>query len=136
MQEMQVQSLGWEDPLEMERATHSSILIWEIPWTWTEKLGELLFMELQRVGHSWATERALMRALVTAISVWFLFLIQTEGREPARPFFLHRKWFIKLKWRMATRSPCRGPTVEPTLRANGGILKHSSFSALLAPCLP
>ena len=37
---------------------------------------------------------------------------------------------------MATRSPCRGPTVEPTLRANGGILKHSSFSALPAPCLP
>ena len=34
MQEMQVQSLGWEDPLEMEIATHSSILAWEIPWTW------------------------------------------------------------------------------------------------------
>ena len=33
MQEMQVQSLGWEDPLEKEMATHSSILAWEIPWT-------------------------------------------------------------------------------------------------------
>ena len=32
-QEMQVQSLGWEDPLEKEMATHSSILAWEIPWT-------------------------------------------------------------------------------------------------------
>ena len=32
MQEMQVRSLGWEDPLK-ERATHSSILAWEIPWT-------------------------------------------------------------------------------------------------------
>ena len=32
-QERQVQSLGWEDPLEKERATHSSILAWEIPWT-------------------------------------------------------------------------------------------------------
>ena len=32
MQEMQVQSLGWEDPLEKEMATHSSILAWEIPW--------------------------------------------------------------------------------------------------------
>ena len=32
-QEMQVQSLGWEDPLEKETATHSSILAWEIPWT-------------------------------------------------------------------------------------------------------
>ena len=29
----QVQSLGWEDPLEEEMATHSSILAWEIPWT-------------------------------------------------------------------------------------------------------
>ena len=33
MQEMQVQSLGQEDALEMETATHSSILAWEIPWT-------------------------------------------------------------------------------------------------------
>ena len=33
MQEIRVQSLGWEDPLENEIATHSSILAWEIPWT-------------------------------------------------------------------------------------------------------
>ena len=33
MQEMQVQSLGWEDPLEKEMTIHSSILAWEIPWT-------------------------------------------------------------------------------------------------------
>ena len=33
MQETQVQSLGWEDPLENEIATHSTILTWEIPWT-------------------------------------------------------------------------------------------------------
>ena len=33
MLETQVQSLGWEDPLEKERATHSSILAWRIPWT-------------------------------------------------------------------------------------------------------
>ena len=33
MQEMTVRSLGWEDPLEKEMATHSSILAWEIPWT-------------------------------------------------------------------------------------------------------
>ena len=39
MQEMQVQSLGWEDPLEKEKATHSSILAWEIPWT--EESGRL-----------------------------------------------------------------------------------------------
>ena len=33
MQETRVQSLGWEDPLEKEMATQSSILVWEIPWT-------------------------------------------------------------------------------------------------------
>ena len=49
-QEMWVQSLGWDDPLEKEKATHSSILAWEIPWT--EKPGGLQCMGLQRVGHS------------------------------------------------------------------------------------
>ena len=33
MQEMQIRSLGWEDPLKKEMATHSSILAWRIPWT-------------------------------------------------------------------------------------------------------
>ena len=33
MWETQVQSLGWEDPLEKEMATHSSIIAWKIPWT-------------------------------------------------------------------------------------------------------
>ena len=45
MQEMQVQSLGGEDPLEKETATHSSILSWEIPWT--EEPDGLQFMGLQ-----------------------------------------------------------------------------------------
>ena len=47
-QETQVRSVGREDPLEKEMATHSSILAWKIPWT--EKLGWLLSMGLQRVG--------------------------------------------------------------------------------------
>ena len=37
MWETWVQSLGWEDPLEKEKATHSSILAWRIPWTWGHK---------------------------------------------------------------------------------------------------
>ena len=49
MQETQVQSLGWEDPLEEEMTTHSRILAWRT--TWTEKLGELQLMGSQRVGH-------------------------------------------------------------------------------------
>ena len=53
MQETWVQSLGWEDPLEKEMATHSSILAWRIPWT--EEPGRLQSMGLQRVGHDWVT---------------------------------------------------------------------------------
>ena len=49
MREIQVQSLGWEDPLEKEMATHSSILAWKIPWT--KDPGRLQSMGSQRVGH-------------------------------------------------------------------------------------
>ena len=49
MQETWVRSLGWEDPLEKEKATHSSTLPWKIPWT--EEPGRLQAMGLQRVGH-------------------------------------------------------------------------------------
>ena len=49
-QEMQVPSLSWEDPLEEEMATHSSILAWEIPRT--EESGGLQSLGSQRVGHN------------------------------------------------------------------------------------
>ena len=49
MQETQVQSLGWEDPLEKEMTNHSSILAWEIPWT--EETDGLQSMGPQRVTH-------------------------------------------------------------------------------------
>ena len=54
VQETQVQSLGQEDDLEEEMATHASILAWRIPWT--EESGRLHSMESQRVGLEWATE--------------------------------------------------------------------------------
>ena len=50
---MWVRSLGWEDPLEKEMATHSSIIAWEIPQT--EERGRLQYMGLLRAGH-WAAE--------------------------------------------------------------------------------
>ena len=49
MQKTWVRSLGREDALEKEMATHSSILAWKIPWT--EEPGRLQSMGLQRVGH-------------------------------------------------------------------------------------
>ena len=53
MWETQVWSLGREDPLEEEMATHSSILSWGIPWT--EEPGGLQSMGSQRVRHNWVT---------------------------------------------------------------------------------
>jgi len=53
MRETQVRSLGQEEPLEKETATHASILAWEI--SWTEEPGELQSMGLQRVRHDLAT---------------------------------------------------------------------------------
>ena len=47
MQETQVQSLVWKDPLEKEMATHSSVLTWKIPWT--EGPGEIQPMGSQKV---------------------------------------------------------------------------------------
>ena len=49
MEETWVRSLGWEDPLEEEMATHSSTLAQKIPWT--EEPGGLQSMGLQRTGH-------------------------------------------------------------------------------------
>ena len=50
-----VQSLGWEDPLEKEMATHSSTLAWKIPWM--EEPGRLQSMGLQRVRHDRTTSQ-------------------------------------------------------------------------------
>ena len=57
MQELQVWPLGQEDPLEKEMATHSSILVWEIPWT--EEPGGLQYMVSQK-KHDLATKQQLI----------------------------------------------------------------------------
>ena len=53
MQDTRVQSVGWEDPLEKQMETHSSIPAWRIPWT--EEPGGLQSMESQRIRHNWVT---------------------------------------------------------------------------------
>ena len=63
MRETWVRSLGWKDPLEKEKATHSSILAWRIPWT-------LQSMRLQRVGHDWVTFTSLHLIDKVGISAW------------------------------------------------------------------
>ena len=53
LQETQVWSLGWDNSLEKEMATHSTILAWKIPWA--EEAGGLQSMGSPWVGHDWAT---------------------------------------------------------------------------------
>ena len=71
LQEPQVQSLGREDPLEKEMATHSSVLAWEIPRT--EEPGRLQSMRSQRVRHNLLTKHN--------NNVWFLHEIQPAAHH-------------------------------------------------------
>ena len=64
MQETRVQSLGWEDPLEKEMATHSSILAWRIPWT--EEPGGPQSTGSQRVRHNCATSHSIPKSATPA----------------------------------------------------------------------
>ena len=73
MRETWVRSLGWEDPLEKEMATHSSILDWRIPWM-EEPSGLQSIGSQQRIGHDWLTSlstRIVYFSLqATSVSVW------------------------------------------------------------------
>ena len=76
MQETQIQSLGPEDPLEEEVATHFSILAWRIPWT--EKPDSLQSKGSQRVGHHQATEKACIDMGILEGRVEILVLLSTD----------------------------------------------------------
>ena len=83
VQEMWVQYLGWEDPLEKEMGTCSSILAWKIPWT--EKLCELQSMRSQK---SDMTERPIMHTLPLTERM------EEENRYLGCPLLFHRGCFI------------------------------------------
>ena len=65
MQETQVQSLGWKDPLQEGMAIHSNILAGRIPWT-EESGGLQSTVIVQRIGHDRVTEKQLKVTAVTA----------------------------------------------------------------------
>ena len=92
MWETQVRSLGGEDLLEKEMATHSSTLAWKIPWM--EEPGGLQSMGSQRVGHDWATSR------------WASLVAQMVKRLPAMRETQVRSmvWEDPLEKEMATHS--------------------------------
>ena len=76
-QEMWVQSLGWEDPLEMEMTTHSGLLAWEIPWT--EEPAGLQSMVLQIVGHHLAAEQQPRNGFFQGLNLPWCLIIEGEA---------------------------------------------------------
>ena len=78
-QETWVRSLGQEDPLEKETATHSSILAWEIPWT--EEPDGLQSTALQRVGYDWAGNTFTFTMTMTAYNYFRFTDVETEARR-------------------------------------------------------
>ena len=70
VRETRVRSLGWEDPLEKEMATHSSTLAWKI--LWTGEPGRLQSMRSQRVGLDWATSLSLKATEAYSEKCWKL----------------------------------------------------------------
>ena len=89
MQETWVWSLGQEDPLEKEMATHSSTLAWKIPWT--EKPGRLQSMASQRVGHDWATSPSLSFSIQKFCPRLSLTLISPNKAYRTKP---ERVWLL------------------------------------------
>ena len=92
MQEIGLQSLGWEDPLEREIATHSSMLVWKIPWA--EVPGRLHSKGPQRIGHDWTAKH--LQALYTFILkllfsefIWNLCWKLDHGIFELREDFVH-----------------------------------------------
>ena len=101
VQKTRVWSLSWEDPLEKEMATHSSIFAWKI--SWTEEPGGLQSMGSQRVGHDWATNTYLLTLLSifhTSQSLLVLRWSQSPGRYMIRQVnFKVSGYFVKVLWR-------------------------------------
>ena len=86
MWEAWVRSLGWEDPLEKEMATHSSTLAWKI--SWTEEPGRLQSMGSQRVRHDWATSLSLLHGRRN--SPWDPCCLLLVGSFAVVVFIMHR----------------------------------------------
>ena len=98
MQETWVRSLGWEDSLEKEMATHSSTIAWKIPWT--EEPGRLQSMGSQRVGHNWVTSLSLFTLLskqVTMLRVYSYF--HNRYSKNAIHYILLMTHFLKMFWK-------------------------------------
>ena len=96
MRETWVQSLGQEDPLEKEMATHSSIFAWRIPWT--EEPGVLQSTGSQRVGRDWATSLSLQSNKSAGLLRWLSGKRICLRCRRCKRWGLH-PWVEKIPWR-------------------------------------
>ena len=135
MQGMWVWTLGQEDPLKKEMATHSSILPWEIPWT--EDSGGLLSMGLHRGGHNWSY-LAYMYALEEEMATHSIILVwRIPGTEGPGGLLSMRSHRVKHDWsdsaaQAAAEHTCKHITfgtlfVKPTPILFKRSLEHTAF---------
>ena len=110
VQETRVRSLGWEDPLEKEMATHSSTLAWKIPWT--EEPGRLQSMGLQRVRHDWATSFHFTSTWEIGCILWskycqvyYKILLNFLGNIRLCPCLLSHVRLFATPWAVACQAP-------------------------------
>ena len=127
MQEMWVQSLGQEDSLDEEMATHSSILAWEIPWT--EDPGGLWSTGLQRVGKNWIdlahkhppkTSYLFSWRVQAFLSVWDLSPPSRRHESPSLLlcYFLPSNQAIHLQTQMHTYAHTHTPVYKHCYKQN------------------
>ena len=94
--ETQVQSLGWEDVPEKRMATHSSILVWRIPWT--EKPSRLQFMGLQsqtQLSHNTSSIMKMCRMVLLYLPAFFLIFKQSSSiTDSLKQCFLFQSIFF------------------------------------------
>ena len=119
-----VLSLGWEDPLEKEMATHPSTLAWRIPWM--EEPGGLQSTGLQRVRHDWATSLSvyvLSMWSVMSYSLWPQWTI--DHQDPLSMIFPRQEYWSGLAFSPPKNLPNSGiKHVSPALAGEFLPLSH------------
>ena len=114
-QQTRIWSLGREDPLEEEMATHSSILAWRIPWT--EDAGWLWSMGLRKVRHNWRTNTIQEHRYILLFSLKNLYQLSTSSP--------HQTDLEETSYRVCRPAPCELVPLVPIAPCPLGISLHS-----------
>ena len=140
MQETQFRSLHWEDSLEEEMATDSSILAWEIPWT--EEPGGLQCMGSQRAGQDWATQQQQQKSYVASAAMtlrcyWSMTLALNAMQMNEHSYVLIKLhlWTQEVNWKKKKRNVSRWSAYVTSQLPSGLTLQHF-ICALFCGCDP